>query len=44
VTNHDGSGARKIKAGDLLVLPIGWRGEWEIHEQMRKTYVLISAA
>ena len=44
VTNHDGSGARKIKAGDLLVLPIGWRGEWEIHEQMRKTYILISAA
>ena len=44
VTNKDSSGSQEIKAGDLLVLPMGWRGEWDIHEQMLKTYVLISAA
>ena len=44
VTNLDGSGSMKITAGDLLVLPIGWRGEWVIYEHMRKTYVLIGAA
>jgi len=43
VTNHDGSGSKRIKAGDLLILPIGWCGEWEVHESIRKTYVLISA-
>ena len=44
VINEDGNGERRIKAGDLLVLPIGWKGEWVIHEEMRKTYVLIAAA
>ena len=42
VTNYDGSGSRRIEAGDLLILPIGWRGEWQVHETIRKTYVLIS--
>ena len=43
VTNYDGSGVRRIVAGDLLILPIGWRGEWQVHETIRKTYVLISS-
>ncbi len=43
VTNYDGSGSRRIEAGDLLILPIGWRGEWQVHETMRKSYVLISS-
>ena len=40
VTNADGSGARDIGPGDLLVLPQGWTGEWMIHEHMRKLYVI----
>ena len=40
VTNGDGSGTREIKAGDLLVLPQGWTGEWVIHEHMRKLYII----
>jgi uncharacterized cupin superfamily protein len=43
VINHDGTNTRKVSAGDLLVLPMGWRGEWIVHEEIRKTYVLISA-
>ncbi len=25
----------------MFVLPIGWRGEWTIHEQTRKIYAMI---
>jgi D-amino-acid dehydrogenase len=44
VSNQDGSVVRRIGPGDLLVLPLGWTGEWEIHAQMRKLYFLSSAA
>ena len=40
VKNHDGTGERKLGPGDLLVLPIGWRGQWTVHEHVRKLYVL----
>lgn len=41
VTLHDPDGrSRELVAGDLLVLPRGWRGEWTIHETTRKLYVL----
>ena len=40
VTNADGSNSRDIGPGDLLVLPLGWTGEWTIHEHMRKLYVI----
>jgi len=40
VENEDGSNPRKIKSGDLLVLPIGWKGKWTITQQMKKLYVL----
>ncbi|MBD8875813.1 cupin domain-containing protein [Roseibium polysiphoniae] len=40
VSNADGSGSRDIGPGDLLVLPQGWTGEWEIHEHMRKLFVI----
>lgn len=42
VSNVDGELSRTIKAGDLLVLPIGWIGEWVIHDHMRKLYLLVS--
>lgn len=36
---HDGE-VRVLNAGDLLVLPRGWKGEWVIREQVRKLYVM----
>ena len=29
-----------LSSGELLVLPLGWKGEWTIHEHTRKLYVL----
>lgn len=40
VTNHDGSGTRDIGAGDLLILPVGWKGEWVVHTTLKKLFVL----
>jgi len=40
VQNQDGSNPREIGPGDLLILPKGWKGEWAIHERMRKLYVI----
>lgn len=44
VRNSDGTGSRDIGPGDLLVLPQGWTGEWEIHDHMRKLYVISASA
>ena len=40
VINHDGSGERKLSAGDLLVLPKGWKGEWNIYETVKKLFII----
>ena len=40
VTNADGSGTRDVGPGDLLVLPQGWTGSWEIHERLRKMFII----
>ena len=42
VQNHNDSHSRNLGSGDLLVLPIGWKGSWIIHEHLRKLYVLQS--
>lgn len=31
---------RDLAAGDMLVLPRGWRGEWMLHETTRKLYII----
>ncbi|MFJ7213677.1 cupin domain-containing protein [Amycolatopsis sp. NPDC098790] len=33
-TRHD------LRAGDLLVLPVGWTGRWDVTETLRKVYVI----
>lgn len=43
VTNADGSGTREVGPGDLLVLPQGWTGRWEVHEHLRKLFVIDAA-
>lgn len=41
VTLHDRDGrAQEVGPGELLVLPIGWTGEWTIHEHTRKLYFI----
>ncbi len=44
VQGKQGSDLRHLAAGDVLVLPLGWEGEWTIHETLRKTYVLTRQA
>lgn len=44
VQGNAGGDARHLEAGDILVLPLGWAGEWTIHETVRKTYVLTRQA
>ncbi len=40
VSHADGGTMREIGPGDLLILPKGWKGEWVIHEQLRKLFVI----
>ncbi|MDQ0471291.1 cupin domain-containing protein [Labrys wisconsinensis] len=42
---HDKDGrTREVRAGEVLVLPKGWSGEWTIHETTRKLYILHAEA
>ena len=36
----DGGTSRDVGPGDTAVFPRGWRGTWQIHETVRKLYVL----
>ena len=42
MTVHPGRrrGPRDIGPGDLAVFPRGWAGTWQIHEKIRKVYVI----
>lgn len=41
VSLHNSDGTSKdVGPGEVLVLPIGWSGEWTIHETTRKLYIL----
>ena len=39
VTPDDGE-PQEIGPGDTVVFPIGWTGTWQIHETVRKLYVI----
>jgi hypothetical protein len=39
VTSQEGESVT-LKAGDTMVFPRGWEGTWEIHETLRKLYVI----
>jgi uncharacterized cupin superfamily protein len=42
-TLHGPNGSsREFQAGDMLVLPLGWHGEWTVKEHIRKIYILHS--
>ena len=36
----DGGQPSTLGPGDVAVFPRGWRGPWELHETVRKVYVL----
>ena len=36
----DGGSSRKLGPGDTAVFPRGWRGRWDLHETVRKVYVI----
>jgi|SRR5579875_2439944 len=36
----DGGEASDVGPGDTMVFPKGWTGSWQIHEPLRKLYVL----
>jgi len=36
----DGDEPIEIEAGDVVLFPAGWSGSWEIHETLRKVYVV----
>lgn len=40
VTVTDVKQSRDLGPGDFLVMPLGWRGEWTVHEKVRKLYIL----
>jgi uncharacterized cupin superfamily protein len=43
VTLHNADGtSQEIGVGEMFALPLGWRGEWTIHEQTRKIYTMIA--
>ncbi|WP_430647397.1 cupin domain-containing protein [Agromyces sp. GXS1127] len=37
----DGEAPATLAAGDTLVMPSGWRGVWDVHEHVRKLYVIV---
>ena len=36
----DGGESVTLKSGDTMLFPRGWKGSWEIHETLRKLYVI----
>ena len=40
MTHADGSKVQ-LGAGDAIALPLGWTGEWQVIEQVRKLYVIM---
>lgn len=41
---EEGEQPLEVAAGDLFVTPAGWRGTWQVHETVRKIYVIIPVA
>ena len=36
----DGGSPRRLGPGDAAVFPRGWSGSWDLHETVRKVYVI----
>lgn len=40
ITDDATGDVREITAGDLVVLPVGWTGRWDVTETVRKVYAI----
>ena len=40
ITDSDGQG-RIVGPGDVVVLPVGWSGRWDVVDEVRKVYTLV---
>ena len=40
---QDGEPAVELSAGSDAVFPVGWKGNWTVHETLRKVYVIYGA-
>jgi len=39
ITDEDGT-VHELSAGSMFIVMDGWRGEWEVHETVRKVYAI----
>lgn len=42
VVTEDGGEPVSVEAGTSAIFPIGWQGTWEIHERIRKFFVIFT--
>lgn len=42
VVTQEGGASIQLGPGDVAVFPVGWRGEWDVQEELRKFYVVYS--
>ena len=40
ITDHATGTKHELRAGDLLVLPAGWSGRWDVTTTLRKVYAI----
>jgi uncharacterized cupin superfamily protein len=38
----DGDGPITYGPGDIMVMPSGWSGVWDVHEPLRKHFTIIN--
>lgn len=37
---EDGGEPEELSAGSTAIFPLGWKGEWTVHERFRKVFVI----
>lgn len=41
ILHTDGAASIRLRAGDTVSTPSGWTGRWEIHQPLRKMFVVV---
>lgn len=39
---QEGSESVELGPGDVAIFPLGWKGEWDVFEELKKFYVVFS--
>ncbi|MBU8867787.1 cupin domain-containing protein [Paenarthrobacter aromaticivorans] len=42
VVTQEGGESVRLGPGDVAVFPVGWKGEWDVQEELKKFYVVYS--